>query len=254
MSVFARFLVEAGITNSTFSAIVRIAYFRAVTDGAVSAGARFANRRLNHSAIAAMTGLTRVQVRAFAKRGVLVHNAKQERLHRVVEGWTSDPSFQTASYTPRRLAIKAKRSGFSALVQKYGGDVSSRSILRELQRNGYASVDGGFVQLEKRVTRSRGEVRLRQLSQLLMRLITDFRAGDASASPFRSANYEIAYPATSAKGRILLQKRLTASLRTLLTDVQVAGIAASVEAPPGPRQKNRVTRTRLALITEDSSG
>src|SRR5262245_40832071 len=99
MTEFARYLVAAGVSNSQFTAISRLAYFRAA-----SHDAKFRNEKINQSALAAMTGLTRSQVRALLKQADgSVQEKSSDRIGRLLDGWTLDPAFVTASYSPRSL-------------------------------------------------------------------------------------------------------------------------------------------------------
>src|SRR5688572_22924849 len=88
MTEFARHLVAAGIPSARFCGIARVAYFAAATEHA-----RFSNDRLNQSAVAAMTGLTRSQVRRFAKQSSPSAPSSRDRLGVLIDGWSTDASF-----------------------------------------------------------------------------------------------------------------------------------------------------------------
>lgn len=246
MSEFARYLVESGITSARFASIMRVAFFRAA-----SIEARFQNQRLNRSAVAAMTGLTRAQVREFAKETTLVPTLKRGRIDKIIDGWVSDPLFTTAEYAPRRLSIGRKGAAFNALVEKYGGDVPARSVLREMLRTECASVDGKYIVLTLKARRTRGQARLKYLSRCLAKLLHETDSKSKSLYPLRISNAELVYPATSAKGRILMQKRYDKSLSAFVAELQAAGIAASIESPPSSAQKGWKTRTRIVLVSEE---
>jgi len=248
MCEFARFLVAAGVNSSRFMEIVRFAYFRAASDGA-----RFRNKRVNQSAIAAMTGLTRAQVRDYSQQDVPAARATRDRVTNIVEGWTRDPAFVTANYLPRRLEFGSRQAPFSTLVRKYGGDVPARSVLRELVRTNSVTVKGRVVALKPKVRDTVEQARLQGLAQSLLKLLQEPIQRYATLSPMRTLNGEILYPATSRKGRILLQRRSIKSMSALLADLQAAGSAAAMESPPRSEQKTWTTRTRIVLISEDLS-
>ncbi len=246
LSEFAHYLIAAGTSNARFESLARIAFFKAASESAI-----LRNQRINQSAIAAMTGLTRVQVRALSRQEDGTHKAKQDRIDTILEGWTTDEQFVRADFSPRRLTIGGRTSSFGELVRKYGGDVTPRSMLQELLRNGYVSQQGRFLKLDPKASETRAQVRLRQISGSLAALLR--RAGKPvnTQSPLRSLNFEVEYPATSAKGRILLQRRLAERLRSLLAELQISGVAASLESPPSAASKGKSTRARLVLISEE---
>lgn len=246
MAEFAKYLIEAGISNQRFSAIARLAYFIAASDQA-----RFGNERLNQSAVAAMTGLTRVQVREFAKQDRPQPSETRDRLESLIEGWMTDPSFTDARFEPRSLRATGGGKGFPALAGKYGGDVPARSLLRELQRHKLVSVRGGVVSLNRLASRSRHEYRLRLVSKVMAELIKDSGSEKVATAPIRGINLEVRYPAPSDKGRLLMQKRAEEGLHNFLAGLQTAGLAASTSSPPPAGRRGRVTRARLVLVTED---
>jgi 5-carboxymethyl-2-hydroxymuconate isomerase len=246
LSEFANYLIAAGTSNSKFAYLSKIAFFRAASESAL-----LRNRRVNQSAVAAMTGLTRVQVRAMAKQDGQTISTKRDRTENVIAGWMSDVRFLRADLSPRRLAIGRGSAGFSELVRRYGGDVTPRAMLRELVRNKHASVKNNYAQLDVQVSETRAQARLRQVSESMAALLRDAQSNSGNPQPLQALNFEVLYPATSAKGRILLQKRFTQRMHNLLTEFRIAGEAASSESPPSRTQKKRVTRTRVVLVTED---
>lgn len=246
LSEFAHCLVAAGITNQRLVGMVRLAFFRAA-----SANAKFSNARLNQSDVAAMTGLTRLQVRQFAKQSSPTPSEKPDRIENVIDGWTADTSFTTPTHSPKRLRITGRGSTFNLLVKKYGGDIPHRAILREMQRHGYVTVRDGFVSLKRIARKTRDESRLHRLSSALADLLRRSSAGQSALSPLRTINIEISYPSTSDRGRVLLHKRTAEGLSAFLARIQAAGVAASIESPPSARQKGKISRTRVLLLTED---
>jgi hypothetical protein len=246
MADLALYLVEAGITTTQFANLSRLAFFTAA-----SRDARFENKRINQSEVAAMTGLTRVQVRQFAKNQLVPRSHKRGLLARVLEGWVKDAQFIGADYRPRRLPLTGNGASFASLVRKHGGDVSPRSVLRELERQNYVTVENRLVHLNLRARQTSGQLRLQSISAALANLIKDREGRSNRKYPMRTLSCEITYPATSAKGRILMQQRLAEKLQAFVAELKSAGIAASVEAPPSQAQKNSITRTRIAILSEE---
>lgn len=244
MAEFAKFLISAGITSKRFSAITRVAYFLAASDQA-----RFANDRLNQSTVAAMTGLTRAQVRGFAKQPRPVANPPRDRIDVVIEAWTTDPTFTDAGLAPIPLRLTGGGKNFGMLARRYGGDLPPRALLRELQRHGLVSVQGGVVSLKQAVAQKGAEYRLRGLARAMAELIRN--GADGSGSRLRTVHQEVTYPASDEKGQLLMQKRASEGLRTYLSGLQTAGTAVAAASPPPRKRKGKVSRARILLITED---
>lgn len=246
LSEYARYLLAAGLSYSQFIELARSAYFKAASESAT-----FRNRRVNQSAVAAMTGLTRVQVRELATRGAVSAVVKQGRIARIIEGWTTDPRFLKADFSPRRLSLVVKPGGFADLVRRYGGDIPPRATLREMARNQYVSMQGQFVRLDPKAHETRAQGRLRHISDALAALVSGSQSDADPPYAIRTLSREITYCGTSAKGRILMQKRTAESLRAFLTELQAAGNAVSIESPPNRKQNRLITRTRVLLVSEE---
>lgn len=247
MTEFARYLLAAGVSRHRFTRIVEFAYFQAA-----SREARFQNNRLNQSAVAAMTGLTRTQVRAMLRRARVSLDATRDRVDRIVGAWTSDAEYVTATFAPRRLRLSGSSPSFSELVRKVGGDIPPRSILRELERLNLVSVNGPYVKLA-RAAQSEIESRsLRQVSNALARVIQTQRESGKASSPLRAYTLEMCFPASSGAGRILMQRRLSKILKALTIDVEAAGAAVALESPPKNKGgKSRKSHARLLLIAHE---
>lgn len=248
MSEFARFLIAAGITSKRYAAMSRLAYFMAASNHA-----RFGNDRINQSAVAAMTGLTRAQVRGFAKQVRPLPNQTSDRVDIVIEGWTADPTFTDSDSSPKALRLSGGGNSFLALARLYGGDLPARSLLRELQRHGLVSVRDGFVSLRRSAVKNRAEFRLRFISKIMAELIRNETRDLEANSRMRAVQLEARYPTAGEKGRLLMQKRTNEGVRTFLSGLQAAGASVAAASPLPKGRKSKVSRVRLVLITEDSS-
>lgn len=129
--------------------------------GVAAETAKLGNR-LNHSRIAAATGLTRKEVRTLfglVKTGVVPpgREVAKQRTTRVLHGWRTDPEFLDRQGNPNQLVIRGPGATFHTLVRRYGGDVTPISVLNELVRTGAASrVGGGKVAIRKTTPRVKG--------------------------------------------------------------------------------------------------
>ncbi len=243
MTEFAGYLVAAGITHTRFAAIMRLAFFRAA-----SAQARFSNDRLNQSAVAAITGFTRTQVRSFAKQSAPPVQV-QDRFGQMIEGWMTDPRFSEKG-VPRRLRFDGAGNTFTALAQRYGSDIPAKSLLREMQKLAYVSTRDSLVSLRRKARESCGETRVRRISSALAQLL---KAGESkgACTPIQANALEAYYPAASDKGRSRVQRIALERMHQYLAALEAAGAAAAQESPPTRSQKGRRVRTRVVLISEE---
>lgn len=97
------------------------------------------DRRVNISRLSVATGMTRKEVSALlnyssdARRGATRRSGEQRAL-RVLRGWLTDPRFQNRDGRPDDLSYRGHKKSFAVLVKLYGGDVTPKSVLRELER------------------------------------------------------------------------------------------------------------------------
>lgn len=246
LNELARQLVAAGISYPRFDAMVRLAYFQSA-----SSRARFGNNRVNQSAVAAMTGLTRVEVRQFAKQLHPEPPKTRDRMDVLLEGWLTDPAFTAANGAPKRLRVRGSGNNFPALVRMYGGDISARALLRELQRHKVVTAREGYVSINKSARRTREEIRLEHLSKAIAVHLAVSSSEERAKTSLRAINLEVNYPSTSDKGRAALNKRVTQNLKLFLASLEAAGTAASIDSPPPKSRRQHTTRTRVLLTTEE---
>jgi Family of unknown function (DUF6502) len=150
--------------------------------GVAAENAKLGNR-LNHSRIAAVTGLTRKEVRTLSgllKSGKVAtgREVAKQRTTRVLHGWRTDPAYLDRRGSPHLLPIRGSALSFHNLVRRYGGDVTPVSVLSELVRIGaVARVGRDKVAVKKKTPRARGfstevfseiAVRLRDLGTTLV--------------------------------------------------------------------------------------
>lgn len=95
------------------------------------------NQRPTTANIAALTGLTRIEISRIRKEAAKkkdLPSTLQNRGKNVAIGWSSDKSFLDKNGRPRALQMSGGRQSFSHLVKKYGGDVPTRAMLKEMIR------------------------------------------------------------------------------------------------------------------------
>lgn len=155
--------------------------------GVAAESAKLGNR-LNHSRIAAATGLTRKDVRALSgllKAGSIkvAREVAKQRTTRVLHGWRTDPEFLDRHGGPLRLRMAGAGATFRALVSRYAGDVTPMSVLKELLRSRAVTLaPDGRVTVKKHTPRVRGfgadvvaefSARMRDLGNTLVKNIED---------------------------------------------------------------------------------
>jgi hypothetical protein len=102
------------------------------------------------------TGMTRKEVSALLSasqktRGAAIsRRSGQQRALRVLKGWLTDSRFTNRRGHPGVLAYKGSGKSFTRLVKLYGGDVTPKSVLRELERIEVVDVtDAGALRLRR---------------------------------------------------------------------------------------------------------
>jgi len=110
------------------------------------------NEKITTSRIAIRTGLTRKEVaklRDAAENNDVDITTRVNRGIRVINGWTNDQEFLDPDGNPADLNLQGE-NGFTALVQKYSGDMPYRALLKELVDGGLITLQDDYVQLQQR--------------------------------------------------------------------------------------------------------
>lgn len=135
MTPLVRILLRNGIAFNDFAEVIKEVYAKVCAQELAVPG-----RRMSHSRVAIITGLTRKEVaKIFSDedrlRKALDSNAN--RVARVLQGWHNDPDFMGPYGMPRDLFMDTDPSGamtFAELVRRYSGDMPPRAMLDELLR------------------------------------------------------------------------------------------------------------------------
>lgn len=106
-------------------------------------------RPTNKARVAALTGLTRVEVARLidAPRPGSGDYASQHPLRRLVEHWLHRAPWASVSGEPLALPVSGAPNSFEALVAGAGGDIAWQTLLKELLRMGIARREGDWVSL-----------------------------------------------------------------------------------------------------------
>jgi hypothetical protein len=212
LTELASALLSRGMTPKRFSELARSAFVRAAADLS-----RLRNGRVNHSRVAAQTGLTRADVkRLLWQDGFDAASRDKTPVESVIEGWRADRAFVTRPGHPRRLPISGSNASFARLVRKYGGDVPHRAVLDELRRIGAVSDANGSVLL-------RASPQLSQrhnyafLSPVLPALIDGLRIASKKPGPHVSSSiYRLSLAAETEVDLAIVRDRCTSSAQSML--------------------------------------
>jgi len=245
LTEFARLLLGAGISHDRFSRLSELAFLRAAI-----LGARFHNSRINQSAVAAMTGLNRTKVRSLLRSESRDRKPIESKIDRVIAAWVSEAELLTSTGQPRKLKLEGDRASFSWLAKRYGKDMPSKSLLRELLRRRLVRVRKGFVTLSESARRTRETKRLTQISRALATVLKR-PSNESESRSVQVSTFEVAHFATTAVGRVLLQKRISKILRAFMGEVEAASAAVALEAPAPSESERRLAKTSVFLISQD---
>jgi hypothetical protein len=132
-------LIELNVTPARLAQIARASFVKA---GASQATKR-SSGRLHLARIAALTGLSRAEVKRIVSTDFAVGRSRADSLPRalrVFSGWQKSKRYSQRG-KPRTLAMLGPAPSFESLCQEYSGDIPHRVILSELERGGYVEFD-----------------------------------------------------------------------------------------------------------------
>lgn len=149
LSPLIKMLIRHGISYAAFSELAKTLYFDvAKTEFALP------GKKQTSSRISTLTGLSRKEVarlEALPPKEECLDTSSINRAARVISGWVRDEAFQTADHEPADLPFEGGQKSFSALVKRYSGDITARTIADELTRVGSISMTAdGLIHLNSR--------------------------------------------------------------------------------------------------------
>lgn len=176
-----RIFQMGGFGVGEFEVAARLAFVQAA-----SVQGRTKGGRTNVSRIAAMTGLTRKEVRHLlhileANSRLVPPSTSRQRTARVLEAWRTDPLYLDDRGRPRLLTVTGEEPSFRSLVRSYAGDVTPTSVQRELERTGAVRMTAeGYLRCRTSTTAS-GPADAAFLQEFAQRL-QDFATAMATAA------------------------------------------------------------------------
>jgi hypothetical protein len=136
-----KLLLQSGISYSEFASVAKSVFVQVATDDYTKRG-----RPANFSQVSAMTGISRKEVSRMRKDKSgqrWTPNMEASPVNTILHEWHFDPNFSDGAGTAKTLPFEGPVS-FSALVQKYGGDIPAGAMRATLQKAGvvYQNADG----------------------------------------------------------------------------------------------------------------
>ena len=128
----ARLLLRAGISWKEFADLAKTVFIEVATRDFGIRG-----RPTNASRVALLTGINRHEVsrqQVQLARAVVPVPTYLNAAQRVLSGWFQDPDYLLADGLPRPLPDGGAAPSFQDLCRRYGGDMPSTALLRELRR------------------------------------------------------------------------------------------------------------------------
>ena len=214
LTELALVLLPRGMTPRRFCELARSAFVQA------AAGiSKLQNGRVNHSRVAAQTGLTRADVKRLLKLNVVALDARgHTAVERVIDGWRTDREFVIRPGHPKQLPISGPRGSFARLVKKYGGDVPPRAVLHELRRIGAVHEADGKVQ-PRRSLRLRERNNFAFLSPILPALVDLLRISCKKSTSNASSIQRLAIPIETEVDLAIVRERCASSAQSMLDGV-----------------------------------
>lgn len=176
----SRLLIKGGVGVDQLVRAAKQAYVKAALAEILPSGSR-----ANVSRLSVATGLTRKEVSSVLREmqsqpRTPTYKAKEQRAIRVLRGWTNDHRFQKPNGRPDELSVRGRYSKFGLLVRLFGGDVTPRAVLGELERmNAVVLTNEGKIRMK--AARRDSQRQVRQQAIELARLFSDF--ADTATQP-----------------------------------------------------------------------
>lgn len=215
---------------------------------AASRIARLGNERLNKSAVAAMTGLSRAEVKRLAEPQLKsnVDSRSRQRALRVLDGWQADADFLDSAGSPRDLALKSDAAEFEVLVRRYSGDIPPKAILRELVRLKLVTVSDTHVKLRKLDPDRRALRNLETAAATITPILA--RLSGTSHSSGRLVSRELTLTVPDFKAHRLLHRQVSDAIRSFFLNLQNAADGASL---PRKKHPNGGAQTKISVLVSD---
>jgi hypothetical protein len=238
-------LLPRGMTPKRFGELARSAFVQVAANAS-----KRQNGRVNHSRVAAQTGLSRSDVKRLLSRSVIDSvRADQTPVARVITGWRTDRKFADSDGKPRRLRISGSSISFTSLVKKYGGDIPHRAVLDEMLRIRAVIEENDTVQLQPSL-RFEQRQDIGFLSPVLPALVDGIRIASSKRTAGASSSiYRLSFPVEGEIDLAIVRERCASSVRAML-DGLGQSLGAQVTLPKRTRS-SAYSFTVTVLLAEN---
>lgn len=238
-------LLPRGMTPKRFGELARSAFVQAAAEMS-----KLRNGKVNHSRVAAQTGLSRADVKRLLRSNVFDSvRPDQTPVRRVISGWRTDRKFGNRDGRPKRLRISGSSTSFTSLVKKYGGDVPHRAVLDELRRIGAVSGDEDSVRLQPPHHRYQSHDFV-FLSPVLPALVDGIRiASSKTSSGAASSIHRLSLPVETEVDLAIVRDRCHSSAKAMLDGLDHS-LGTQVTVPKRTR-KSAYSFTITVLLAEN---
>lgn len=207
--------------------------------------------RVNISRLSVTTGMTRKEVSALLNESPKskssgIKRSGQQRALRVLRGWLTDPKFQNRNGRPAELRYRGNDKSFALLVRLYGGDVTPKSVLRELERIEVVELSNEGA-LRLRPSRSRGNIEIHYKLSDLAKMFKDFAFAVTQSNPGADAPSFFAFresDVTSERDAAHFMRRFARRAAAFLDDFQQWEVGRVTASSPSRDEQDR---TRVGL-------
>jgi hypothetical protein len=243
LTELAAVLLTAGISAPEFERSAKLAFVKAA-----SRVARLGNARLNKSAVAAMTGLSRAEVKRLSEVDLVAREGSRDRQRalRVLDGWQADPEFLDSAGLPRPLSLQDGDGEFSELVRRYSGDIPPKAILRELDRLELVTSAQKTIRMRKADPDSRPLRELQTLVAALGPIL--FGLSSSRPAPAKIVTRDLVLRVPDIRAHRLLHKQINEAVRSFFVSLQSAADGASL---PRRARVPSVKKTRVCVLISE---
>ena len=235
----SRLLIAGGISANALKELAMRAHVQAAREATYKVG-----RKPNKALIAAMTGLSRVEVNRLLTVSVIRGDQplpSASRATRVLDGWRGDAEFIDARGEPVALPVRGHEHSFEVLVRRYSGDMTPQAMLRELLRLELVEVEDGKVRPVKDPV---GNHHLRTLDALIQGLQPVLKSVSADKSHCSDVHASTIDVSTSHPvNQKLLLKHLKAAVPRFLE----AALATAEALPPTGRERGKPSADHVSI-------
>ena len=242
----ARLMMAGGISANALKELALRASVQAACEATHKNG-----RRPNKAVIAAMTGLSRVEVNRLLTASAVQRDQplpSASRATRVLDGWRGDPEFTDAAGEPLTLPVRGYLHSFEVLVRRYSGDMTPQAMLRELLRLELVEVEDGKVRPVKGPVGSPHLRTLDELIQGLQPVLKSVSADKSRSSDVHAATLDV--PTFHPVNQKLLLKHLKAAVPRFLEAARTT--AEALPATGRERGKTSVDHVSISVIVTDT--